>query len=157
MSPAEARDRAVDFRILTRDEATTLEALGETLHPGAREAGIAHFVDQQLGLPVTEALLFAKHVVEPPYLGFYRNGLQALDGLSEAVYGSRFSALDETAAIDLVRSISDEPPAEWVGPPAPLFYLIVRGDAVDVVYADMDDYRRIGIPYMPHILPPRKW
>jgi len=35
----------------------TIEALGETIVPGARAAGIAHFIDQQLSVPLEEALL----------------------------------------------------------------------------------------------------
>ena len=42
MTPGEARARAVPFRLLNTEEAETLEALGETLLPGAREAGVAH-------------------------------------------------------------------------------------------------------------------
>src|ERR1700751_3906299 len=38
MTPGEARARAVPYRLLSGEEAETLEALGETLVPGAREA-----------------------------------------------------------------------------------------------------------------------
>ncbi|MGZ3289479.1 MAG: twin-arginine translocation signal domain-containing protein, partial [Xanthobacteraceae bacterium] len=47
LSPAAARAQGVPLRTLTAAQAATLEALGETLVPGARQAGIAHFVDQQ--------------------------------------------------------------------------------------------------------------
>ena len=57
MTSGEARARAVPFRLLNTEEAETLEALGEALVPGAREAGIAHFIDQQLSVPPGESLL----------------------------------------------------------------------------------------------------
>ena len=51
LSPRDARAPNVPFRLLNAHEAQTIEALGETLVPGARAAGIAHFVDQQLSVP----------------------------------------------------------------------------------------------------------
>ena len=73
MTPGEARARAVPFRMLNGEEAETLEALGETLVPGAREAGVAHFIDQQVSVPPGEALLEARIVnVKPPFINFYR-------------------------------------------------------------------------------------
>src|SRR5260221_14447518 len=45
----------------------------------------------------------------------------------------------------------------WQGPPGPLVYLILRSDAVDVVYGTMDGYANLGIPYMPHIAPTKRW
>jgi hypothetical protein len=35
--------------------------------------------------------------------------------------------------------------------------LILRSDAVDVVYGTMDGYAALGIPYMPHIAPTKRW
>jgi len=60
LTAREARAQGVPFRLLKADEAETLEALGETLVPGARAAGIAHFIDQQLSVPPEEALLEAR-------------------------------------------------------------------------------------------------
>jgi hypothetical protein len=57
MTPEEARARGVPFRLLTAGEAETIEALGETLVPGAQSAGIAHFIDQQVSVTPGEALL----------------------------------------------------------------------------------------------------
>lgn len=59
MSTREAHAQNVPFRLLQANEAETIEALGETLVPGARAAGIAHFIDQQLSVPPEEALLEA--------------------------------------------------------------------------------------------------
>src|SRR6202011_1926478 len=60
MAPGEARARGVPFRLLDAHQGETLEALGETLVPSAREAGIAHFIDQQLSVPPHESLLQAR-------------------------------------------------------------------------------------------------
>jgi hypothetical protein len=57
LTPGQARAQAVPFRTLTPAEVETLEAVGETLVPTARAAGISHFVDQQLSIPPEEALL----------------------------------------------------------------------------------------------------
>jgi hypothetical protein len=49
-------------------------------------------------------------------------------------------------------------PAGWAGGvPAPLFYFGLRSDAIDVVYGTVDGFAKLGIPYMPHILPTTAW
>ena len=45
----------------------------------------------------------------------------------------------------------------WQGPAGPFVYLVLRSDAVDVVYGTMDGYAALGIPYMPHIAPSKRW
>src|SRR5258707_9892802 len=50
MTPGQARAQGVPFRLLKAHEAETIEALGETLVPGAQRAGIAHFIDQQVSV-----------------------------------------------------------------------------------------------------------
>jgi hypothetical protein len=45
----------------------------------------------------------------------------------------------------------------WQGPPGPFVYVVLRSDAVDVVYATMDGYAGLGIPYMAHIEPEKRW
>ena len=84
-----AADRS-RFRLLKADEAQTIEALGETLVPGARAAGVAHFVDQQLSVPPEEALLEARILnVRPPYANFYRAAVDTLDNASRTLNGGR--------------------------------------------------------------------
>src|SRR5258706_16295360 len=78
LSAREAHAQNVPFRLLKANEAETIEALGETLVPGARVAGIAHFIDQQLSIPPEEALLEARILnVRPPYARFYRSAIAA--------------------------------------------------------------------------------
>src|SRR5207245_11198522 len=73
MTAREARAQGVPFRLLKASEAETLEALGETLVPGARAAGISHFIDQELSVPLEEALLEARILMlRPPCEILYR-------------------------------------------------------------------------------------
>ena len=36
-------------------------------------------------------------------------------------------------------------------------YRLLRGDALDVVYAVPEGYTTVGVPYMPHVFPEPKW
>jgi hypothetical protein len=158
MSPGEARARAVPFRLLSGEEAETLEALGETLLPGAREAGVAHFIDQQVSVTPEEALLEARIVnVRPPFIDFYRAAIGGIDKASTARGGKRFAALAAAEQHDLIDALRQNKLEGWQGPPAGLVYFVLRSDAVDVVYGTMEGYESLGVPYMPHIPPDKRW
>ncbi len=158
LTPREARARALPLRVLGEDEAASLEALGDVLLPGAKTAGIVAYVDHQLAGDPGDALLIARSMgVAPPFADFYRAGLKALDAASRARHDAGFAALPEAAQIELVRLLSHQSPDGWVGPPAPLFYAVTRNDAIDVVYGTVEGFERLGVPYMPHILPERPW
>ena len=62
--------------------------------------------------------------------------------------------LAQHAFIDQVRQNKLE---GWKGPAGPFVYLILRSDAVDVVYGTMAGYEALNIPYMAHIAPTNKW
>jgi hypothetical protein len=153
-----AHAQAAPFRIFTADEAETIEALGETLVPGARSAGVAHFVDHQLSLAPDEALLEARILnIRPPFADFYRSAIGAINRVSQARHGLRFARLtadQQHVFVDLMRQTRLD---GWQGPPAPLVYIVTRSDAVDVVYGTMEGYAALGIPYMPHIAPKQRW
>src|SRR5713101_3682492 len=158
LTAREARAQGVPFRLLRADEAETLEALGETLLPGARAAGIAHFVDQQLSVPPEEALLEARILnVKPPYANFYRAAIGAMDRASQAREGRRFAQLNTVEQRELVDLMRQGKLDGWQGPAGPFIYFVTRGDAVDVVYGTVEGYESLGIPYMPHIAPERRW
>ena len=159
LTPRAARAQGVALRTLNAEQAATLDALGETLVPGARAAGISHFVDQQISIPPEEALLEARILnVRPPYANFYRAALGAVDRASQAVNGGRaFVALNEAEQRSFVDSMRQNKVEGWQGPPGPFVYLLLRSDAVDVVYGTMDGYAALGIPYMPHIAPTKRW
>src|SRR5262245_61011459 len=94
LTPGAARSQGVPFRLLNANEGETIEALGETLVPGAREAGIAHSTDRQTSVPAEEALLQARSFnVRPPFANFYRAAIGAVDRSSEKLTGRKFAAL----------------------------------------------------------------
>jgi hypothetical protein len=158
LSPREARAQGVPLKVLSADEQAALEALGDTLLPGAKDAGVAYYVDQQLGASPGECLLVARALgVMPPYAAFYRAGLAALDQVSTKLNGARFAALAPDKRYELVEQMRQKSPEGWSGPPSPLFYFVSRADAVDVYYGTVEGFEKLGIPYMPHIIPLKKW
>src|SRR5438093_11068195 len=159
LTPAAARAQSVPLRTLTAAQAATLEALGETLVPGARQAGISHFVDQQLSIPAEQALLEARILnVRPPFADFYRTALGAIDRASQArSNGRRFAQLNESERREFVDALRPNKIDRRPGPAGGFVYVVLRNDAVDVVYGTMDGYAALGIPYMPHIAPAKRW
>src|SRR2546429_2296648 len=132
LTPREARARGVPFRLLQAREAETLEAIGETLVPGARDAGIAHFIDHQISVPAEEALLEARILnVRPPYANFYRAAIGALDKASQALNNGRpFVELSEAAQRGFVDNMRQNKIEGWQGPGGSFVYLLLRSDAV---------------------------
>jgi hypothetical protein len=159
LTPGQARAQGVAFRTLTAGEVETLEALGETLVPGARVGGISHFVDQQLSIPPEEALLEARILnVRPPYANFYRAALGAVDRASRARNsGHRFSELTASEAHDFVDAMRQNKIEGWQGPAGGFVYTVLRFDSLDVVYGTMAGYAALDIPYMAHIAPTKRW
>jgi hypothetical protein len=158
MTPGEARARAVPFRLLSSDEAETLEAFGEALVPGAREAGVAHFIDQQVSVTPGEALLEARIVnVRPPYINFYRGAIGGIDKAAMARGGKKFAGLSASEQHDFIDQLRQNKLEGWQGPPAGQVYFVLRSDAVDVVFGTMEGYESLGVPYMPHIAPDKRW
>jgi hypothetical protein len=158
LTPSEAHAQGVPLRVLTAEEAKTLEAMGEALLPGARRAGVVNFVDHQLAVPASESFLMARVAnVQPPFANLYRAGLAAINKASQALHGKRFeelAALDQRAFIDAMRQNKI---AGWAGPPGPFVYFLMRHDAVDVVYGTVEGIESLGTHYMPHILPVSRW
>ena len=154
--PRVARATGTSLKTLTTAEAAALESLGETLLPGAAEAGIAHFVDHQLAQ--AEPLLTLRYVDFPmaPTL-FYRAGLAALDALARTSHGEVFAALDSHSRSALVTTLAGGQTPDWQGPPGPLFYFIARSDALDVVYGTEAGFARLDVPYQAHIAPSQAW
>lgn len=159
LTAREARAQNVPFRLLKAGEAETIEALGETLVPGARGAGVAHFIDQQLSVPPDEALLEARILnVRPPYANFYRAATGAVDTASKALHNGRnFAQLNASEQHDFVDAMRQNKIQNWQGPSGSMVYMVLRSDAVDVVYGTVEGYEALGIPYMPHIAPEKRW
>ena len=158
LTPREARAQGVPFRLLQRREAETIEALGETLVPGARAAGIAHFIDHQISVPPEEALLEARILnVRPPYANFYRAAIGALDKATAAQADQRFAWLPAPTQRELVNVMRQGKLQGWQGPPQGFVYFVLRSDAVDVVYGTVEGYEALGVPYQAHIMPLKRW
>ena len=158
LTPGEARAVGVPFRLLQAHEAETIEALGETLVPGAQRAGVAHFIDQQVSVSPTEALLEARQLnVKPPFINFYRAATRAVDKAAEARSGRRFAALAAADQHDFIDAMRQNKIDGWQGPAGSFVYLVLRSDSIDVVYGTMEGYEALGVPYMPHIAPDKRW
>jgi hypothetical protein len=111
------------------------------------------YVDFQLSGPAESSMLFAKYLNVPrPLTGFYRSALAAAGEWLHDRTGA--AALLAQA---LAHSLAGPEPAGWKGPPARLVYLVLRGDATDVVYGLPAGFERLRIPYMPHIYPQSGW
>src|SRR5207237_7902929 len=84
--------------------------------------------------------------------------LGAIDRASQGLNNGRpFAELSEVEQRNFVDSMRQNKVEGWQGPPGPFVYLVLRSDAVDVVYGTMDGYAALGIPYMPHIAPTKRW
>ena len=158
LTAREARSQGVPYRTLKGGEAEAIESLGETLVPGARAAGIAHFIDHQVSVPPEEALLEARILnVRPPYLNFYRSAVGAVDGAAKRLHGRLFAQLSDLERRELVNLVRQNKVEGWQGPPGGFVYFVLRSDAVDVVYGTEEGYQALGIPYMAHIAPLKRW
>jgi hypothetical protein len=158
LTPRQAHAQGVPLRTLTAEQAATLDAMGEALVPGAKAAGISNFVDQQISIPADEALLQARILgVRPPFANLYRAALGAIDGAAEKTKGRKFAQLDADEQREFINLMRGNKIADWHGPPGPFVYTVLRSDAVDVVYATMEGYAALGVPYMPHIAPTKRW
>jgi Gluconate 2-dehydrogenase subunit 3 len=158
LTAREARARNVPFRLLKGAEADLIEALGETIVQGARAAGVAHFIDQQISVPAEEALLQARIMnVRPPFANFYRAAIKAIDNGSQHVFGHKFVELTPAQMIEFVHNMRQNKIEGWQGPRASFAYAVLRADSVDVVYGTMEGYEALGIPYQAHIAPVKRW
>jgi hypothetical protein len=158
LTPRQAQAQNVALRTLSPEQAATLGAMGETLVPGAKDAGVVNFVDQQISVPPEQALLQARILnVRPPFANFYRAALGAIDGASDKTKGRKFAQLSPDEQHDFVAAMRLNKIDGWQGPPGPFVFTVLRSDAVDVVYGTMEGYAALGVPYMPHIAPTQKW
>jgi hypothetical protein len=143
---------------LSETRAKVLSAFGELLLPGAAAAGLPQYIDRQLDLPAANQVLMIRYLgVPPPYESFYMSGLDALDGLARARHRRSYAELPTDAAEEIVGALARGDPEPWSGPPASLFYFVVRNDVVDVVYGTQAGFAALSIPYMAHISPPAAW
>ena len=157
LTPQQARAKDMPLRTLTEAQAQTLESLGEAIVPGSTKLGLAHFLDHQLDVDPNEALLIAKYFgVALPYKDFYVGGVNVADAMAQRSVSKRVTQMTESELNGLVKQMS-VPGTVVDGFPIFLFYMCLRSDAVDVVYGTPEGFKKLNIPYMQHILPPRDW
>ena len=146
------------YRALASAEAEVLAHCADILVPGARAAGVARYVDDQLRVEPARSMLMLRYLrIDPPFLPFYRAGIRALERSAQARYAKAFVRLTAADATALVTDMATGHLEGWSGPPAPLWYFVLRSDAVDVVYGTEAGFARLGVPYMAHITPPSPW
>ena len=158
LTPTEARSKGLSYQILNQSEVSLLEALGEVLVSGSAEAGIAHFVDYQLANSIRETKLAVRYLgLDSGYAEFYQQGLAALAKAASYSLGQPFVRSAENEKILLVQRLIRNDISDWEGPPAAQLYFAVKSDGVDVVYGTQQGIEHLGVPYMPHIIPPTDW
>lgn len=158
LSPSEAHARKLPLQELSDSQAATLEALAEALIPGARAAGITHYLDSQLHVDPEKSLLMIRYLGVPaPYQAFYTSGLDSVARLCQSRYGKSFAALNSQQTTNLINDLSRGEDEGWQGPPSAFFYFVLRSDAADVVYGTKAGFDHLAIPYMPHIFPKQPW
>lgn len=125
---AAARDAGAAFRHLSATEAAALEGIAARIiptdeTPGAREAGVIHFIDQALGEFMAEAA------------GALRAGIEDVDARAAvAVEGRHFADLGPEAQDAILREVEDTP---FFGL---MHYLTVAGMFALPVYGGNRDY-----------------
>jgi hypothetical protein len=158
LTAAQARSEAIPFRIFDRAEVGTIDALGEVLVPGSAASGLAHFIDFQLAGPAADNMLMIKYLgLNPPFTTFYKSGIAALENSARKEFSRPFNMLAAKDADATVAAMAKGDIAGWSGPPAPLFFFVMRNDAVDVAYGTTAGFETLAIPYMAHIPPLTPW
>jgi hypothetical protein len=159
LSPEQAYAEKLALQVLSATESATLESIAEALVPGARSAGVAHFVDNQLAASQEDCLLMLKYLGVPAegFRSFYQSALAAADTLARQTHGAGWDKLSSEQTGQLLTAISGPDPDGWQGPPAGFFTFVLRADACDVVYGTDQGFASVGMPYMAHIKPESSW
>ncbi len=138
------------FGVLTPEQARLVEAVCEQIipadkDPGAREAGVVHFIDKQLGGTYAR---FAEK---------YRAGLSCLQRTSQALHQRDFEALpwpDQTRVLQALES-GKVPKDIWTDPGAKEFFSLIRDHAMQGFYGsprhggnrNYASYKMMGLEY----------
>jgi hypothetical protein len=98
-NPREARAQNIPFKVLSHGEVLTIEALSDALVPGARDAGVSHYIDHELASPSPRLLLrFAQ--LRGPMAPYYHAALAAFAASMTAQEHGAFSSLPAAADRD---------------------------------------------------------
>lgn len=157
LTPEEARAKGIKIKRLSQHETALLEKLAEAMVPGSAAAGVAHFVDHQLGVDPDDCMLIAKYFPVPqPFTAWYKRGLAAAEAFARRKLNNKLTALTASEMHQLVGEIG-RPGTQIEGFDLSLFYVCLRSDAVDVVYGTPRGFEKLDVPYMAHIMPPEGW
>ncbi|MDH7799110.1 hypothetical protein QBC99_005216 [Beijerinckia sp. GAS462] len=157
-NPREARAKNLPFKILSPDEVAAVESLSDALVPGARAAGVSHYIDHELASPSPRLMLrFAQ--LRGPMAPYYHGALAAFASSMKAQGNSPFLSLSPDAQHTFIEALRTGTIKPWdAGAVAsPVFYGMMRNDGVDVVYGSADGFKALDMPYMPHIMPKTTW
>ncbi len=167
LTPAEAKTRKIPFRSLDQKQVSTLDFLSDAIVPGAKSAGLSHFIDHQLSAAYEDNLLILRYLrVNPPFKNFYASALKAFERSVRLKYNKSPLDLSEAEISEFISIMMQNNPAGWPEteqkseqgpPPAPFFYFVLRSDAIDVTYGTMSSFDSMDIPYMAHIAPSHPW
>ncbi|MCF6216667.1 MAG: gluconate 2-dehydrogenase subunit 3 family protein [Emcibacter sp.] len=151
------------FRSLNQKQVSALDFLSDAIVPGAKSSGLSHFIDHQLSAPNEDNLLILRYLrMNPPFKNFYTSALKAFERSVRLKYNKSPFDLSEAEISEFISIMMQKNPAGWpetgqVPPPAPLFYFVLRSDAIDVTYGTMSSFDSMDIPYMAHIAPSHPW
>ncbi|HEY0746008.1 MAG TPA: gluconate 2-dehydrogenase subunit 3 family protein [Steroidobacteraceae bacterium] len=158
LTPRAARAQHVPLRLLSVDEAAQIDNLGEIFVPGAATAGLSHYLDHQLSVASSDSLLMIRYLdVPPPYAEFYKPCIASIKSAAHALHQKTLDSFTSPERDEFVMAMQKGALPGWQGPPASLFYFVLRADAIDVVYGTTEGFAKLGIPYMAHITPPTPW
>ena len=86
------------------------------------------------------------------------NGTTSGYACDATIYADRyFAQISSDEQHDFIDMMRQNKLQNWQGPSGSLVYLVLRSDAIDVVYGTVEGYEALGIPYMPHIAPVERW
>ncbi|NOZ43515.1 MAG: gluconate 2-dehydrogenase subunit 3 family protein [Alphaproteobacteria bacterium] len=159
LTPAQAQAHDLPLLVLSEEQATIIDLIGEAMVPGAKAAGLSRYIDHQLSVPFRDNLLILRYLrVEPPFNGFYTTALNAARQAIKQKYHKDPGRLSTKEWSEFIPMMMKGQPQGWTeAPPAPLFYFVLRSDAIDVTYGTMAGFDRLNIPYMAHIKPVQPW
>ncbi|WP_425078727.1 gluconate 2-dehydrogenase subunit 3 family protein [Ruegeria denitrificans] len=155
---AEAKTvKHTSYKQFTHGEADALAAWCDVIVSGARDAGVAKFVDQNLSGDQATSLLLLRYLNASDMAGFYRKGIIGIDAESHHRFGAPFPQLTLDQQKEMIAAAVASKTQVWRDPDPNFFYFISRSDAVDVVYGTEAGFADLGIPYLAHIPPPKPW
>lgn len=159
ITPAQAKAQKLLFQKLSKEEAFLIDHLGDAIVPGAKAAGLSHYIDHQLSAMHQDNLLILRYLgTNPPFDSFYSSSLKAFESAIVQKYNKKPVDLTEGEMSEFISVMMQKNPEGWNNaPPAPFFYFVLRSDAIDVTYGTMAAFDSLDIPYMAHIEPNHPW